>query len=81
MTSAERKRRKDERAADAARMAQLKEDSRRTVAGGVCPSCGTRLVRNNSMAGWWQCGAYGMRSFRLPEHKDKPFCSFQCFTE
>jgi hypothetical protein len=64
-----------------ARMATLHELARMTVDRGVCPQCGTKLVRNNSLAGWWQCATYACDAFRQPEFKGLPSCGFQIFTE
>ena len=64
-----------------ARLGAIHAEALRIVATGVCPQCGTPLRRNNALAGWWQCGAYATPSFRLPEHRNLPSCSFQCFTE
>ena len=64
-----------------ARIGQLILTARRIVATGTCPDCGTGLVRNSSIAGWWQCGAYACESFRKPEHRGLPTCHFQTFTE
>lgn len=64
-----------------ARMSLLKARAAAIVATGVCPECGTPLRRNLALAGWWQCDAMGEPSFRRPEHRDKPRCSFQTFTE
>lgn len=60
-----------------ARMAQLRAEGMLVVARGVCPVCGTALVRNSSMENWWQCGGYAAPSHRRPEHKDAPKCNFQ----
>ena len=73
--------RKAERKAHRDRMDSFKAAAQRIVAGGHCPDCGTALRRNLALAGWWQCGAFGEPSFRLPEHRNLPGCSFQTFTE
>lgn len=65
----------------AERMATLKAEARRIVATGTCPDCGTALIRNSSLTGWWQCGASGSQDFRKPEYRNLPPCSFQTFTE
>lgn len=57
------------------------EEARKIVAAGVCPICGTRLVRNNALPGWYQCGAFGEPYMREPEFHDLQKCSFQAFTE
>lgn len=31
---------------------------------GVCPKCGTKLYRNLSLSGWWQCGHVGAVGFQ-----------------
>ena len=48
---------------------------------GVCPDCGTGLVRNTALSGWWQCGAYATESHRQPHFRGLPKCHFQTFTE
>jgi hypothetical protein len=63
-----------------ARAARINE-AERIVATGRCPDCGTLLIRNLALAGWWQCGAYATPSFRKPEHRNLPACHFQTFTE
>ena len=50
------------------------------VDSGQCPRCGTGLVYNNAIKGWWQCGAYACEAMRKPEYRDLPSCDFQCFT-
>lgn len=55
-------------------------EAQKIVAGGKCPKCGTKLVYNNAIAGWWQCGAYACESFRKPEFRGLRNCSFQTFT-
>lgn len=72
---------KTNRAAHAARMALLLDQARATVATGTCPTCGSPLVRNLALAGWWQCAGYGEPSFRKPEHRVLTHCTFQTFTE
>lgn len=69
------------RQAHTARMTELKAAAAVVVAAGKCPQCGTGLVRNLALAGWWQCGAYASGTFRRPEYRDLPSCSFQTFTE
>lgn len=63
------------------RIAACHAAARIIVAKGVCPDCGTKLIRNFGLTGWWQCGAYGVDYMRKPEFKALPHCSFQCFTE
>ena len=46
----------------------------------ACPECGSKLVRNNALAGWWQCSQYGNWKLSVGD-LNKPNCSFQCFTE
>ena len=52
---------------------------RKVVKSGVCPKCGSRLKRNLSMAGWWQCAQLGSPAFR--ERPNDPPCDWQGFTE
>jgi len=65
----------------AARMAELRAQAAEIVATGKCPECGTGLVRNLALAGWWQCGGYASEGFRSPGFESAPKCSFQTFTE
>jgi len=47
---------------------------------GTCPDCGSKLVRNNALSGWWQCVQFGTwKESHGDPNKDN--CSFQCFTE
>lgn len=46
------------------------------VAKGVCPTCGTKLYRNLSLAGWWQCGHVGAVGF---QKEAGLHCDFQIF--
>lgn len=64
-----------------ARMAELKMKALAIVQTGKCPDCGTALIRNNALAGWYQCGAYSAESHRRPEFAGFPSCHFQTFTE
>ena len=59
----------------------LRQEAQAHVERGTCPLCGTRLVRNLALTGWWQCGAYASESHRRPEFVGLPACAFQCFTE
>lgn len=70
---------KSSRAAHRARMEALHATARTIVATGRCPSCGSALRRNLSLAGWWQCEQYGAIGFR--KDATRPACSFQTFTE
>ena len=63
------------------KMDAIRAENLEIVKTGVCPQCGNPLKFNNAMAGWWQCVAYATPSFRAPEYRDLPSCSFQCFTE
>jgi hypothetical protein len=72
---------KRRRAEHEARMAALLAKARAIVATGVCPDCGSPLVHNNALPGWWQCAGYACDEFRKPEHKHLPSCHFQTFTE
>lgn len=69
------------RKAHETKMAALKAEAARIVATGKCPDCGTGLVRNLALAGWWQCGGVGAPGFRKPGFENAPACSFQTFTE
>ena len=59
----------------AKRLARLAE-AQKIVAGHTCPQCGTKLYRNLSMTGWWQCGRYGSPGF---QKEAGPHCDFQLF--
>lgn len=63
-------------------------EARAIVDRGVCPLCGTKLVRNITLAGWYQCGASGAVGFRgAYDGSGKrdasldllPACSYQVF--
>lgn len=43
---------------------------------GVCPECGTKLYRNLSLSGWWQCGHFGAPGF---QKEAGPNCNYQFF--
>jgi hypothetical protein len=62
------------------RRQQLLTQARAIVQTGMCPQCGTGLVRNMALAGWYLCGAYAAESHRLPEYDGLPQCHFQTFT-
>lgn len=62
----------------AAHRARL-DAARAIVATGRCPSCGSPLRRNTSLAGWWMCAQGGAESVRL--RPAEPPCSWQTFTE
>jgi hypothetical protein len=67
------------RKAHAAKMAAIHADTRRIVATGCCPQCGSGFRRNLALTGWWQCEQYGTTGFRKDD--GKPSCSWQGFTE
>lgn len=73
--------RRESRKQHQARMEALKAEARRIVATGQCPNCGSPLVYNNALPGWWQCAGYASDDFRKPEHRHLPKCHFQTFTE
>jgi len=56
----------------------LKAEASIVVAKGTCPTCGTKLYRNLSLTGWWQCGHYGSPGF---QKEAGPHCDWQAFTE
>jgi ribosomal protein L37AE/L43A len=68
-----------ERAASDARIRAAQEATRAIVATGKCPECGSKLRRNLSMTGWWQCAQFGSDGFRADDAK--PACGWQGFTE
>ena len=53
--------------------------ARATVATGQCPTCGSRLRRNSSMTGWFQCEQYGAVTRRA--RPNDPPCNWQTCTE
>lgn len=59
----------------AKRMNQLRE-AQAIVSTGVCPTCGTKLYRNMSLTGWYQCGHVGAVGF---QREAGPHCNFQLF--
>lgn len=79
MTTMERATRKAERAAQAKRIAEAQAETRRLVKTGQCPCCGSKLRRNLSLAGWYQCEQFGAVTHRA-RPTDAP-CSWQGFTE
>jgi predicted nucleic acid-binding Zn finger protein len=62
-------------AEQAKRMARLTE-AQAIVAKGTCPTCGTKLYRNLSLSGWYQCGHVGAVGF---QKEPGPACDFQIF--
>ena len=60
------------------RIQAAQEETRRIVATGRCPRCGSGIRRNNSITGWWQSEQYGAPQFRA--RADDPDCSWQGFT-
>lgn len=75
---AKRAERKAAAAESAARIAQAQAETQATVATGTCPTCGSGLKRNLSIAGWWQCEQLGAETHR--KNPALPSCSFQGFT-
>lgn len=65
------------KACDAKREAARKAEAAPIIASGVCPKCGTKLKRNLSLTGWYQCSQYGAETHRADP--SKPSCSFQIF--
>ena len=55
-----------------------KAHAARVIEAGKCPDCGP-LRRNLALSGWYQCAALGEPSFRAPEYRNAPACSFQIF--
>jgi hypothetical protein len=43
---------------------------------GKCQECGTKLYRNLSLSGWWQCGHVGAVGF---QKEAGPHCNYQFF--
>jgi len=69
------------RTAHQQRMHSLHQQAQKIVTTGRCPDCGTGLVRNLALAGWWQCGGYATATHRQPEYRAVAKCGFQTFTE
>ena len=62
------------------KMNELVENAREIVAKGKCPNCGSNLVHNAAILGWYQCVQFG----RWKETHGNPQgnnCGFQTFTE
>jgi predicted nucleic acid-binding Zn finger protein len=59
----------------AKRMSQLR-DAHAVVVNGICPTCGTKLYRNSSLTGWYQCGHVGAVGF---QRETGAHCDFQIF--
>lgn len=62
-----------------ARIQAAQAATARIVTTGKCPLCGSKLKRNLSIAGWWQCEQRGAVGFRARAN-DAP-CEWQGFTE
>lgn len=65
----------EKEAAKKARMVRMTA-AQAIVAKGVCPKCGTKLYRNLSLSGWFQCGHVGAVGF---QREAGPQCSFDIF--
>jgi hypothetical protein len=59
----------------AARLARAAENHKILITG-KCPLCGTKLYRNLSLTGWWQCGHLGAVGF---QKEPGPHCDFDLF--
>lgn len=79
MTIEERRKQRAIRKAQDERLAKAREEAKKVVAAGKCPTCGRALRRNLALTGWYQCVQYGDGHFR--QDQTQPPCSFQCFTE
>lgn len=79
MTIEQKRERRAERAAWAAKHAELIAEAIKVVVAGKCPTCGAPLKRNLALPGWFQCEQYGAVGFR--KDSTKPACGFQTFTE
>ena len=64
--------------ASKARIEAAQAQTREVVSAGVCPQCGSKLVRNLALTGWWQCEQYGAETHRA--RAADPACSWQGFT-
>jgi hypothetical protein len=62
-----------------AHMAALRAEADRVISTGKCPCCGTGLVRNPALTGWYQCGGYASEGFRHKGFESAPKCSYQVF--
>jgi hypothetical protein len=56
----------------------MQAETRRVVASGACPLCGSALKQNLSLAGWWQCEQLGAETHRA--RPQEPSCDWQGFT-
>lgn len=61
-------------------MDRIHDEAKAIVEKGICPRCGSKLVRNLALFGWHQCVQYG-RWKETHGDPNKPNCGFQCFTE
>lgn len=67
---------KEQKAAEKAKQMARLSNAHVIVSAGVCPDCGTKLYRNLSLAGWFQCGHVGAPGF---QKEAGPHCNFQIF--
>ena len=51
------------------------EEYNKHVQTGICPTCGSKLIRNLSLTGWYQCEQVGAETHRA-RPQDAP-CNFQ----
>lgn len=54
-------------------------ETQAVVTSGICPQCGSKIRRNLSLTGWYQCEQFGAETHR--KDPNKPSCSWQGFTE
>ena len=62
-----------------ARIEAQHEEARKVVAANCCPDCGSKIRRNLSLTGWYQCEQLGAPGFRARD--TDPSCAWQGFTE
>lgn len=67
---------KEQKAAEKAKRFARMQAAQAIVAKGVCPKCGTKLYRNLSLTGWYQCGHVGANGF---QKEPGPHCDFDIF--
>ncbi len=54
---------------------RLRAEGLAILATGKCPECGRQMVRNSSIAGWWQCSQFGAETHRADP--TQPSCNWQ----
>jgi hypothetical protein len=68
---------KEQKAAEKAKRFARMQQAHAIVAKGTCPKCGTKLYRNLSLSGWYQCGHVGAEGFQ--KEPSAQHCDFDIF--